>query len=248
MRLTLLPESVPEAHPMRMCRVALVLLALSVSPVEAGTSPALILLAAPFNEQPLNQQIGTGGAALGQPVEISGGLQAFVVPAGVFTTPALRIRPVESGGARFVRFELLGSEEVVDGEVRFGFALRPTVLDRFLVYVREPDGATRDFLSMTLMASGQISVSDQSGNSAVIGSYVPGVRNDFEIRFRMSGGRYDIYRNGVPLALDRVHGISDRGVGALLLGTDPSSSVGTDWFVDDVYAYRPDQMYADGFE
>lgn len=233
---------------MRMCSFVLALLAISLSPVEAGTNPDLVLLAAPFNEQPLNQQIGTGGAALGQPVDISGGLQAFVVPAGVFTTPSLRVRPLESGGARFVRFELLGSEEVVDGEVRFGFALRPSLLDRFLVYVREPDGAARDFLSMTLLASGQISVSDQSGNGAVIGTYVPGVRNDFELRFRMSAGRYDIYRNGVPLAVDRAHGISDRGVGALLLGTDSSSTVGTDWFVDDVYAYRPDQMYADGFE
>lgn len=233
---------------MRMRTVLLALLALGTSAIEAGTSPDLILLAAPFNEQPLNQQIGTGGAAMGQPVEISGGLQAFVVPAGVFTTPALRVRPLESGGARFVRFEFLGTEEVVDGEVRLGFALRPSLLDRFLVYVREPGGATRDFLSMTLMASGQISVSDQSGNGAVIGTYVPGVRNDFELRFRMSAGRYDIYRNGVPLAVDRAHGISDRGVGALLLGTDPSSTVGTDWFVDDVYAYRPDQMYADGFE
>lgn len=233
---------------MRMRTVLLALLALGTSAIEAGTSPDLILLAAPFNEQPLNQQIGTGGAAMGQPVEISGGLQAFVVPAGVFTTPALRVRPLESGGARFVRFEFLGTEEVVDGEVRLGFALRPSLLDRFLVYVREPGGATRDFLSMTLMASGQIAVSDQSGNAAVIGSYVPGVRNDFELRFRMSSGRYDIYRNGVPLAVGRAHGIGDRGVGALLLGTDPSSTVGTDWFVDDVHAYRPDVMYADGFE
>ena len=49
-------------------------------------------------------------------------------------------------------------------------------------------------------------------------------------------------------AADRSHGIVGRGVGALLLGTDSASTVGSNWFIDDVYVYRPDAFYQNGFE
>ena len=55
-------------------------------------------------------------------------------------------------------------------------------------------------------------------------------------------------RNGAPVATDRAHGITDRGIGSLLIGTDPASTAGLDWFVDDVHVYRIDELLVDGFE
>ena len=34
----------------------------------------------------------------------------------------------------------------------------------------------------------------------------------------------------------------------LLLGTESSSTVGSNWFIDDVYVYLPDQLHRNGFE
>ncbi|MBK8285353.1 MAG: hypothetical protein IPK97_11005 [Ahniella sp.] len=214
----------------------------------AGVEPNTVLLDARFNDQPLNAQIGTGGASLGQPVSISAGLQAFVVPSGVLPTASLRVRPLASGAARFVSFEFVDSAEVTDGLLTINFLLKAGQLDRRLVYVREQGSAGRDFLSMTLLSSGSIAVSDQSGNSASIGTYTAGALMAFEFRFKMDTGRYSIFLNGVPLATDRAHGITDRGIGSLIIGTDPASTEGLDWFVDDVQAFRLDELLVDGFE
>jgi hypothetical protein len=67
------------------CLSALLLFATQLN---AGSNPDIILLAAPFNDQTVNAQIGAGGAAQGQPVSIASQLQAFVVPAGVLPTPS----------------------------------------------------------------------------------------------------------------------------------------------------------------
>jgi hypothetical protein len=227
----------------------LTLLLLIGSPVRSGSNPDIILLAATFNDRPLNAQIGTGGASVGEPVSIDADLQAFVLPAGLFASPFLRLTPMATGSARYARFEFLDNVEVSAGEVRLGFVLRPAQVDRFSVLVRESDGAARSFLSMTLTSGGSIAISDAADpGGALIGSYAAGNLLVFEFRFRMDSARYDIYLNGVRVAADRSHGITDRGVGALLLGSDSGSSVGTSWFIDDVYAYRPDELYQSGFE
>ena len=229
--------------------VCLTLLLLSCAPARGGSNPDIILLAAPFNDRPLNAQIGTGGASLGEPVSIDAGLQAFVVPAGLFASPFLRITPLTTGGARYARFELLDDVEVSAGEVRFGFVLRAAQVDRFSVLVRENNGAARSFLNLTLTSGGSIAVSDSAdAGGALIGTYAAGTLLAFEFRFFMDSARYDIYLNGVRVAANRNHGITDRGVGALLLGSDSASTAGSNWFIDDVYVYRPDALYANGFE
>jgi len=227
----------------------LTVMLLLCAPVRGGSSPDIILLAAPFNDRPLNAQIGTGGASAGEPVSIDGDLQAFVVPAGLFASPFLRVTPMTAGGARYARFEFLDNVEISAGEVRLGLVLRPAQVDRFSVLVRENNGAAKSFLNMTLTSGGSIAISDAADPAgALIGSYAAGNLLVFEFRFRMDSGRYDVYLNGVRVAANRSHGIADRGVGALLLGSDSGSTAGSNWFIDDVYVYRPDALYANGFE
>lgn len=227
----------------------LTLLLLAGAPVHSGSNPDIILLAVPFNDRPLNAQIGTGGASLGKPVSIGASLQAVVVPADLFATPHLRLTPLATGAARFARFELLDTEEITAGEVRIGFVLRPAQVDRFLLAVRENDGAAKSFLSMTLTSGGSIGVSDAANPAnTAIATYAAGSLLAFEFRFFTDSARYDIYLNGVRIAADRNHGITDRGVGALLLGSDSATTIGSNWFIDDIYVYRPDQLHQSGFE
>ncbi len=217
--------------------------------LHAGSTADIILLAAPFNDQTLNAQIGTGGATAGQPVSIASQLQAFVMPAGVLPSPSLRITPIASGSARFVVFGFLDDEQVSAGEVRIGFVLKPAQLDNFLINVRERDGAANDYATLRLGSGGTIAIADAASPiSAAIGNYSAGATLVFELRFRMASGRYDIYLNGVRIAADRAHGLTTAGVGSLWFGSDSSTASGSSWFVDDVYAYRPDEFFSDGFE
>lgn len=235
---------------MRVFRLLAALFALALtSTAGAGADPDIVLLSAPFNDRPLNTQIGTGGAVVGEPVAIAMGLQAFVVPAGLFPSPSLRITPVGGSGARTLRFEFLDSVEVTAGEVRFGFVMKAAQLDRFLVYVREQGSAAKNFMSLVFLADGSIAVSDEGDPSgAVIGSYAAGANLIFELRFRMDSAAYDIYLNGTAIARNRTHAIVDRGVGAILFGADSTSTNGANWFIEDVRAYLPDQFLGNGFE
>lgn len=230
-------------------RLCVLLLMWCAGAARAGVSPDIDLLSARFDDQPLNAQIGTGGATVGEPVSIAPGLQAFVIPDGLFPTPALRLTPVSGSGARLIRFEFLDSVEVTAGNVSISFVLKPAQLDRFLIYVREQGTSAENFLSLALLADGSIAVSDAGDPSgALIANYSAGANLAFELRFRMDGATYDIYLNGTALARNRSHAIVDRGVGAILLGPDSTSVNGNHWFIDDLHAWLPDLLQRNGFE
>ena len=229
------------------CLLALGLLL--TTPARAGSNPDIILLAASFNDQPLSMQIGTGGATLGQPVSIASQLQAFVAPAGVLATPSLRITPLASGAARFVVFRFLGEQEISAGEVRIGFVLKPAQLDNFIVNVRESTGAANEYTTLRLSSGGNVAIADAATpGSTAIATYTAGATLVFELRFRMDNGRYDVFLNGLPIAANRAHGIATLGVGSVWFGSDSSTTIGSNWFIDDVYAYRPDEFFSNGFE
>jgi len=234
---------------MRLPPFLLALLFLIVTHTQAGSIPSNILLAIPFDDQPINQQIGLGGPSQGQPVSISPQLQAVVTPAGVLPTPSLRITPMATGAARYVVFTFLSDEEVSTGEVRIGFVIKPAQLDNFLINVRERDGAANNFATLRLTSGGSIGINDASNpGTELIGSYSAGASLVFELRFRMDEGLYDIYLNDAPIATDRAHGVATLGVGSVWIGSDSSTAVGASWFVDDVYVYRPLEVFDDGFE
>lgn len=214
------------------------------SAVFAGAGPNLVLLDANFNDRPLNAQIGTGGAVVGEPVSLSGGLSAVVTPVPL-PTPSLRLSQASTGSARFATFEFLGGEEVQSGALIVFFVLRPAALDRFLVSVRENNGASRNFGDLTFLSSGSIVLADANPGIA-IGNYVAGQTLVFEFRYDMDAGTYDLRFNGQLVVNDRAHGVPDRGVGSVLIGTDPASA--SQWFLDDLSVTRPEGIFGNGFE
>jgi hypothetical protein len=212
--------------------------------VFAGGGSNLVLLDANFNDRPINVQIGTGGAVVGEPVSLSGGLAAVVTPVPL-PTPSLRLSQSSTGSARFARFEFLGGEEVSSGALIVFFVLRPAALDRFLVGIRENDGAGRNFADLTFLSSGSIVLAD-SNPGVSIGNYVAGQTLVFEFRYDMDAGTYDLRFNGQLVVDDRAHGVADRGVGSVLVGTDPASA--SQWFLDDLSVTRPEGVFGSGFE
>ena len=52
--------------------------------------------------------------------------------------------------------------------------------------------------------------------------------------------------NGQLVVDDRAHGVADRGVGSVLIGTDPASA--SQWFLDDLSVTRPEGIFGNGFE
>ena len=69
------------------------------------------LLSANFNDQPIGQPIGTGGAELGQPISYSGCVPT--VENGIFPTPNLEIDDESTTTATSTTFEFLGNTEAI---------------------------------------------------------------------------------------------------------------------------------------
>ncbi|MHC4970477.1 MAG: hypothetical protein ACYTF4_17945, partial [Planctomycetota bacterium] len=93
-------------------RSAVVLVAIMVS--AGGRAGASTLLEADFDDKTIDAPIGTGGAAVGEPVSVSPNIIA-TVRAAPFATPSLEIvdnnDDPPSGFAGAARFEFIGSAE-----------------------------------------------------------------------------------------------------------------------------------------
>ena len=206
------------------------------------------LLNADFNDKPLGMQIGTGGAAVGEPVSLDPTITA-VVEAGPYATPALRVAQANSGSNKVAWFELLDSQEVTQGVLHISLRIHaPLVLDRFRIRIREQGGAAYSLGGLYFHTTGDIHVEDATGGG-VIGSYMPGDTILVEFRYAVGLGTYDIYLNRALAISDRAHGATTlgRGIGSILVSTDWFTF--DQWTVDDIYVYQPPGIiFQDSFD
>lgn len=208
-----------------------------------------MLLDADFNNQTPNQQIPTFGALNGQPVSIYAGLKAKPLT-GFFPSIALALSQSTTGVAKAATFEFPQEPEITDGELRIGLrVLPPASNDTFSVNIHEQGGSSLAFGTLSFLGNGDIRLFD-STSSLVIGSYAPGVSQQFEFRYHLDAKKYDVYVNRQPKALNR-NVPANRGIGRVTVGTTVSTS-GT-WVVDDLQVYQTnpginDTIFADGFE
>lgn len=207
------------------------------------------LLDADFNDQALDQQIGTAGAAAGQPVNFSSAELVAEPRTGLFPTVALALEQTTMGSAKSARFEMLDSAEVTQGELRISLrVLPPSVNDSLNVYIREQGGSGQSFGSLQFLSGGTILTSDVAG-SETFANYLPGVEQRFEYRYHMDSGTYDVYVDRVQKVFNRSWGATapGRGIGRVTVGTTATSA--QRWVVDDLYVYQPnDVLFANGFD
>jgi len=214
-------------------------LATPASAVVLGQAPVLrTLLAADFDDKPVGQPIGIGGAAAGEPDSLSN-LDTEVISLGGGNR-ALRVsNDLSSTTARRVRFSLQDEQEVTESILVLSFLFRASALDRYSILVREAGGSAQNFFGLSFSTAGLMSLTTAAENPVPLAdsSYAADTDYRFQIVFNLDDNTYSLIRNGQMLVANRSHGIESRGVGRLLIGYQ-SSSAGNAFVIDEVRARR----------
>jgi hypothetical protein len=208
---------------------AIRLLALFVAAPAAGE----VLLDCDFEDQPLDQIIGTGGAAAHQPVDISG------VDPYVRTSPtggqALEIIDTVAYGALSVCFTFLDDAEVTTGWLTISAVLHFVEFEDYVFYVREQLGATQEFLNLRFENGGTISQGDADDFGMFpVGTYTTGEDLLLEIVFDLAAGTCAVLLDGVAIVPAESHGVVGAGVGRLYFGFDHDSDLDGDYYLQSV--------------
>lgn len=182
-----------------------------------------VFLFADFNDKAINEPIGHGGAEFGEPTEVYTSLISAIVRSGPMGTPSLEIRDISDFGAGFAVFEFLGGTELTTGIVSVSADLWFHDLsgsNRFLLYVRENGSASERFGDLRFNPDGAVSLFDHQGYVGVIGSYVTEKRFRIIMEFDMEAGTYDVWLDGTLAINGREHGVTERGIGSVIIGCD----------------------------
>ena len=216
---------------------------------QAGALPSFPLLNTTFEGQPLGP-IGTG--APGQPVSVDSVIAATVVeqtfPALRGVNRALEIDHDATSIAGFAVFEFPGDAELGDGNVVVEVALFQPIGARFLLYIRENNGAAADWGSLSIAESGNLNWSDSVTASANLGTYNDGETLDLALNFDLDARTVEIIVDGVLVRPASPTYGGPLGIGSILLGIDRSTTGPT--YVDNlrVTYYPPITLFSDGFE
>jgi hypothetical protein len=201
--------------------------------------PALadeIYLQADFDNKPVGEPIGTGGAAMGEPVSVDPRVTAIVRDTPL-PTPCLEIADNHDYAAGVAAFELLGSIELTTGITAITCTLWFEQIGdgcEFLIYVREQGSSAHDFASVRFKDSGTVSAFDAEGSLGTIGAYEAGRQLPLAIVLDMDAGTYDIWLDDTLLVDDETHGITDHGVGSVKWGCSGDSDLEGRFYVDDI--------------
>lgn len=229
---------------------------LSAGLLSAAMAPppahAQAVLTADFQDQPVDQPIGLGGAAAGQPVSVATRLDAIVRD-----TP-MPTRSLELGwndasvSAAYARFHLLDGSEVVDGQVLIEFDLLPQTASIFLVNIRESSSSARDYGSLRLQGSGNLLIGDGAGSVVVAGGWSVGAVLSPWFLYDLDARTWSFGVGADTVFVDRPVGppVDGRGIGAVNFGLDFNTPADTRLSIDNLRVTRipADALFADGFE
>lgn len=213
---------------------ALCLLLLAVGAL-AMPAAADVLLDCDFEDQPLDQIIGTGGAEAHQPVDL-GGIDAYVR-----TSPtggrALEIVDTVDFGALALRFEFLEQDEVTSGWLTLRALLYFEVDEEYNVYVREAMGAAQSFMDLRFEQGGTVSHGDKDNFGMFpVGNYTTGEDLLLEIVFDMAAATCAVWLDGTLIVPAESHGVTETGIGSILIGFDHDSDLDGRFYLQSVSA------------
>lgn len=189
------------------------------------------LLTVDFEGLPVDQPVPVGGAALGQPIEVS--WCSAVVRDGPLNGSCLEIADNDDFMAGYVGFEFLESAEATSGMLEIVCTLRFDSLDDYVLNVHEQGSAACDFTTLNFFAGGSFAIFDQNGYTAIGAGYEPGVDNTLRILHNLDAGTYGVWWNDAPVIADRAHGVVGRGIGSVDVGVGHDENLaGTLWLDD----------------
>jgi hypothetical protein len=194
----------------------------------SGPLPFAVGLEADFEDKAVGEPIGEGGAVVYEPVDVSVGLDAIVRQ----LAPGMRyldMTSTDGSAVQSTRWQALENLEVRTGLYVLDFDSAMATRDRYRIALREPNGSTQVFMNLQFWPDGTMSLDDVTGSLPLNGiTYDAGQVYRYRIVHDLDAGRYDIYRDGIPLIRERVVRVDSRGIGAVLFsimsGTDPGSS------------------------
>jgi hypothetical protein len=146
---------------MRCTRALSVMLVVGLAAYAVPAAWATIHLGieADFEGKPVDQPIGTGGAAVGEPVEIVQSTEAIVRDTPM-PSRCLEMSDIDEYFAGGAAFEFLNSAEYASGVVKIGMDLWFEGLEDYFVYVREHGTAAEVFANVRFCAGGIVLAED----------------------------------------------------------------------------------------
>ncbi len=199
------------------------------TPAAAAAIPrgAPTILDCNFDDKPLDQVIGTGGAAANEPVDLNN--LAATVRSTPFPTPSLQMVDDWGSGAKHVRFQFLEDVEITTGIVETKMSVTFDVPDRYSVLFREVGTSTSVILNLDFEATGEIYYKDlDTSASTMIGTYTAGTEIPVRIRHDLDQNECTLRVDDVVLLDGESIGSMTRGIGSILIGLNhDANSLGT---------------------
>ncbi|MEO5560342.1 MAG: hypothetical protein ABIO49_10725 [Dokdonella sp.] len=178
--------------------------------------PFPVALEAGFEDKIAGLPISLGGAAVHEPVSKDLEIEAIVLEA----LPGVNILDIASTNnatAPNLRWQFLDNLEVRTGVAIVDFDLSMTTIDNYALYLRERDTAAQSFMTLQFQSDGVLRLNDANGTVFSGGvTYVANRVYQYRLVFHLDAGIYNVFRDGIPLARERSHGVSARGLGSIL--------------------------------
>lgn len=209
----------------RWIRISLFLLFLAAPPFALADETTI--LDCDFNDKPLDELIGLGGAAAGEPVD-RGQIDARV-RAQPFATPSLEMVEDWGFGARALRFAFLNDVAISAGMLRITCDLQFDDLNSFNIYVRESSSSAVSFLDLTFTSDGSVIVGDLNGfGTPFTGSYTTGTVIPLSLTYDLDALTYDLAIGSNTPIVGESLGPIPQGIGSVVIGLGhDSDSTGT---------------------
>jgi hypothetical protein len=221
---------------MRVNVLVLLMVAFALAVTPSAVAAEIIYLEANFDDKPLDMPIGTGGAEVGEPIEVSSAVVA-TVRGTPMPTPCLEIQDNDDFSAGSAVFEFIGNAEITTGIVAVTCNLWFHELSpgySSYLSVREQGGAAETFVDLVFSADGSVEHSDKNSFSGVVGAYEVGRLYPVALSFDMDAGTYDVWLDGELLLDDEEHGVIGRGIGRVGFGCTHDPDLESRFSVDQI--------------
>lgn len=200
------------------------------TPALAGTTT---LLDCDFDSEPLDTEIGTGGAAAGQPV--SAQAPAFV-RSTPFATPGLEIGDDSAITAQPVRFEFLNGWSLSTGTITFSMNLWFDTPGQYTnLYIREHQWSAQSFMNLRFGGTGDVAYGYAgSGGYTTKGTFQFNAVQPLTITFDLDAETVSASLDGAAILTDSPFGFDPIGIGAILFSMDADADSAGTVSVDDL--------------
>jgi hypothetical protein len=183
--------------------------------IASGAAADEIYLSADFESHEADSAIGTGGAAVGEPIQVTSFVTA-IVRAIPMASQSLEIQDIDDYTAGYAWFEFLDSVEVTGGQLTIAADLWFQELEDYTISIREQGSLGVNFTDISFNSGGGFIANDGDGYAPNLGTYEIGRLYPIVLCFDMDAGTYDLWFDRQLVFSDRTHGGPGEGIGSVL--------------------------------